>query len=52
VQKAAVLGTGILLAISAPTTLAIQTAQTANLSLLGVARDDGFEVFTHEWRVA
>ncbi|WP_127752482.1 formate dehydrogenase accessory sulfurtransferase FdhD [Devosia sp. 1566] len=51
VQKAAVLGTGILLAISAPTTLAIQTAQAANITLLGVARDDGFEVFTHGWRV-
>lgn len=51
VQKAAVLGCGIMIAVSAPTTLAVQTAEAANLTLIGIAREDGFEVFSHGWRV-
>ena len=52
VQKAAVIGTGVLIAVSAPTTLAIATAQAAGLTLVAVARSDGFEVFTHPDRIA
>lgn len=46
VQKAAVLGAQILVAVSAPTGLAVRTAQQAGMTLAAVARQDGFEVFT------
>jgi FdhD protein len=52
VQKAAVLGTPILVAVSAPTALAIRMAEDAGITLVAIARDDGFEVFSHAWRVA
>jgi FdhD protein len=52
VQKAAVIGTPILVAVSAPTQLAIRVAEQAGLTLVGVARRDGFEVFTHPGRLA
>lgn len=51
VQKATVLGTPILCAISAPTSLAVRTADQAGLTLVAVARADGFEVYTHPERV-
>jgi len=51
VQKAAVIGAPILVAVSAPTTLAVRTAQAAGLTLCAVARADGFEVFTHPERL-
>lgn len=52
VQKAATLGTPVLAAVSAPTALAIRVAEAAGMTLIGVARADGFEVFTHPERVA
>ena len=51
VQKAAVMRTGVLAAVSAPTALAVRAADEAGLTLIGVARADGFEVFTHGERV-
>ena len=51
VQKAAVLGSPILCAVSAPTALAIRTAEQAGITLVAVARSDGFEVFTHPHRL-
>jgi FdhD protein len=51
VQKAAAMGVPVLAAVSAPTRLAIETAQAAGLTLIAVARRDGFEVFTHPQRV-
>jgi FdhD protein len=51
VQKAAVVGAPILVAVSAPTTLAVRTAEAAGLTLCAVARADGFEVFTHPERL-
>lgn len=51
VQKAAIMGTPVLVAISAPTALAIRTAERANLTLAAIARDDGFEVFTAPERI-
>ncbi|MBS0297650.1 MAG: formate dehydrogenase accessory sulfurtransferase FdhD [Proteobacteria bacterium] len=51
VQKAAVLGAPVLCAVSAPTALAIRTAEAAGLTLVGVARSDGFEVFTNPQRL-
>lgn len=51
VQKAAVMGAPILVALSAPTALAIRIADTAGLTLVAVARDDGFEVFSGPQRI-
>lgn len=51
VQKAAVIGAGVLIAVSAPTTLAVETAKAAGVTLVAVARADGFEVFTHAERI-
>ncbi|MDB5424811.1 MAG: fdhD [Phenylobacterium sp.] len=45
VQKAAVLGAQVLVAISAPTALAVRTAEGCGMTLAAVARDDSFEVF-------
>jgi FdhD protein len=47
VQKAANLGAPVIVAVSAPTALAVQVADTAGITLIGIARQDGFEIFTH-----
>lgn len=52
VQKAAVLGVPVLVAVSAPTALALRTAEEAGITLVAIARDDGFDVFTHSGRIA
>jgi FdhD protein len=51
VQKAGMIGATIIVGISAPTALAVRTAESIGLTLVGVARDDGFEVFTHPERI-
>jgi FdhD protein len=51
VQKAAAMGAPIIAAVSAPTALAVRTADAAGIALLAVARDDGFEIFTHGERI-
>ncbi len=51
VQKAAVIGSPILVAVSAPTALAIRMAEAAGITLAGIVRGDGFEVFTHARRI-
>lgn len=52
VQKAAVMRAAVLVAVSAPTALAVRTAEAAGITLVGIARDDSFEVFTHPERIA
>jgi len=52
VQKAAVIGAPIIVAISAPTGLALRSADACGITLIAVARRDGFEVFTHPHRIA
>jgi len=52
VQKTARLGAPILVAVSAPTALAVRTAEACGMTLIAVARQDGFEVFTGAQRVA
>lgn len=52
VQKAAVLGAPVIVAVSAPTSLAIRTAQAANITLVAVARRDAFEIFTGGERIS
>ncbi len=51
VQKAAMLGAPVVVAVSAPTALAVRIADEAGITLVGIARADGFEVFTHPERV-
>ncbi len=51
VQKAATFGAQILIAVSAPTALAVRTAQMAEMSLIAIARDDSFEVFNRPDRI-
>ncbi|MDE2462234.1 MAG: formate dehydrogenase accessory sulfurtransferase FdhD [Alphaproteobacteria bacterium] len=51
VQKTTMLGAGILAAVSVPTAQAVREAENANLTLVAVARDDSFEVFTHHERI-
>jgi FdhD protein len=52
VQKAARMGVRVLVAVSAPTALAVRMAQAAGMTLVGVARRDGFEVFCGDERLA
>jgi FdhD protein len=52
VQKTARIGASLMVAVSAPTTLAVRTADAAGITLVAIARDDGFEVFTHPHRVS
>ncbi len=51
VQKAAMAGISVMVAISAPTALAVRSAGFAGITLVAVAREDGFEVFTHHERI-
>ncbi|WP_075217103.1 formate dehydrogenase accessory sulfurtransferase FdhD [Mongoliimonas terrestris] len=51
VQKTAVLGAPVLAAISAPTALAVRTADAAGITLAAIVRGDSFEVFTHPHRI-
>ncbi len=46
VQKAWAAGFSTLLAVSAPTTLAVEAARRAGLVLVGFVRDDGFNVYS------
>ncbi|MGD9943599.1 MAG: formate dehydrogenase accessory sulfurtransferase FdhD [Burkholderiaceae bacterium] len=51
VHKAASAGIGVLAAISAPTALAVRTAEAAQLSLLGFARDDEWVAYSYPERI-
>jgi len=52
VQKTAAIGAPLMVAVSAPTALAVRTADTAGITLAAIARADGFEIFTHPQRIA
>jgi FdhD protein len=52
IQKAAMLGAPVVVAVSAPTALAVRLAETAGITLVGIARSDGCEIFTHSERIA
>lgn len=52
VQKAAAIGAPVIAAISAPTALAVRTADAAGITLVAVARRDTFEIFTHPQRIS
>jgi FdhD protein len=52
VQKAAAMGAPLMVAVSAPTALAVRMADAAGITLCAIARSDGFEIFTHPKRIA
>jgi FdhD protein len=52
VQKTAAIGAPLMVAVSAPTALAIRTAEAAGITLAAIARSDGFEIFTHPERIS
>src|SRR5271168_3983240 len=51
VQKTAAIGAPVMVAVSAPTALAVRMAEAAGITLVAVARSDGFEIFTHPDRI-
>jgi len=51
IQKAAIFGAEILAAVSVPSARAVRDAEQAGITLIAVARDDGFEIFTHPERI-
>jgi FdhD protein len=51
VQKTAAIGVPLMVAVSAPTALAVRMADAAGITLAAIARADGFEVFTHPDRI-
>ena len=51
VQKAAAAGIPIVCAVSAPSDLAIETAQRLGVTLVGFLRGDGFNVYAHDARI-
>lgn len=52
IQKAAVMGTSLIAAVSAPTALAVRSAEGAGITLVAVVRGSEFEIFTHARRIA
>jgi FdhD protein len=52
VQKAAAMSAPVMVAVSAPTALAVRMADSAGITLCAIARSDGFEIFTHPERIA
>ena len=51
VQKTAAIGASFIIAVSAPTALAIRTAEEAGMTLIALVRGEDFDVFTHPERV-
>ena len=52
VQKSAAIGAPMMVSVSAPTALAVRMADAVGITLVAIARADGFEVFTHPSRIS
>ena len=52
VQKAVAVGFGTLVAVSAPTALAMRLAEASGLTLIAWAREQRYTVYTHPQRIA
>ena len=51
VQKAAAAGIGILAAVGAPSSLAVQAAESFGMTVLGFVRNERFNIYSHGWRL-
>ncbi|MGH3359705.1 MAG: formate dehydrogenase accessory sulfurtransferase FdhD [Nocardioidaceae bacterium] len=51
VQKATAAGVSIIVAVGAPTSLAVQTAESAGCAVVGFVRDERMVVYSHQHRV-
>jgi len=51
VQKAVAIGIGVLVAVAGPTALAVRTAESSRLTLIGWARGPRYTVYAHPQRV-
>ena len=51
VQKAAIMNVGVIAAISAPTSFAVELAEQTEVTLMGFMRDQSYVVYTHADRV-
>jgi len=51
VQKTAAIGAAVIIAVSAPTALAIRTAEVAGMTLVALVRGDDFDIFAQPDRV-
>ena len=51
VQKAFLAGVPIVGSVSAPSSLAVELAEEAGMTLLGFVRGEAFNVYAHHWRL-
>ena len=51
VQKAAIAGIGVVIAVSTPTSYALKLAREANLTLIANAKGNKCDIFTHDFRI-
>ena len=51
VQKAAAAGIGILAAVGAPSSLAVQAAESFGMTVLGFVRNGRYNIYSHGWRL-
>jgi FdhD protein len=51
VQKAAMMNIGLVAAISAPTSFAVNLAESAGVTLIGFMRDHSYVIYTHPERL-
>jgi FdhD protein len=52
VQKAWIAGVPMIVAVSAPTSLAVDLAKEAGIALLGFVRGESLNIYTHTARIA
>ena len=51
VQKAAAAGIGVLAAVGAPSSLAVQAAESFGMTVLGFVRQERYNIYCHGWRL-